>query len=66
VIDGSEGGVDLDPGGRRGEPLDSLEDERVGAEGGELAVEVVGGGVELVGEDAWECVLRQGETVRVG
>jgi hypothetical protein len=63
MIDGPEGGVDLDPGGRRGEPL---EDERVGAEGGELAVEVVGGGVELVGEDAGECVLRQGETVRVG
>jgi hypothetical protein len=35
--------------GRRGEPL---EDERVGVEGGERAVEVVGGGSELVEEDA--------------
>lgn len=36
-------------GGRRGEPL---EDERVGAEGGEHAVEMVGGDGELVEEDA--------------
>jgi hypothetical protein len=63
VSDGPEGRVDLGPGGGRGEPL---EDERVGADGGERAVEVVGGGGELVGEDACECVLRQGETVRVG
>lgn len=51
MSDGPEGGVDLGPGGRRGEPF---EDERVGAEGGEREVEVVGGGGELVGEDAWE------------
>jgi hypothetical protein len=36
-------------GGRRGEPL---EDERVGAEGGWRAVEVVGGGGDLLEEDA--------------
>jgi hypothetical protein len=36
-------------GGDRGEPL---EDKRVGTKGRERAVEAVGGGGELVGEDA--------------
>ena len=52
--DCSEGGVDL--GLRRGWWY-PLEDERVGSESGEGAVDVVGGGGELVGEDALESVL---------
>ena len=60
---GSESRVDLGPSRGWWDPLD---DKRVGPERGERAVDVVGGGGELVGEDSWESVLSHGEAVGVG